>query len=244
MNDAPHWGEDDSQRFIDLGRIYTPRRDEILDVFLDLVPADPDEPFHGVELGVGAGWLIEGVLERYPNARMTGLDGSPAMLEETGRRLARFGARAELARFELSDQAWRSALPGNLRLIVSSLVIHHLNGPGKQRLFADMFARLEPGGALLICDLVEPSGRWGKRHMARAWDAEVARQSLELTGSSSSYDQFVTDEWNLYRYPDTEGVDFPSPLMDQLEWLQACGFKGVDAWWVRAGHAVFGGFKP
>jgi hypothetical protein len=82
--------------------------------------------------------------------------------------------------------------------------------------------------------------------MARAWDAEVARQSRELTGTEKAYEEFIADQWNLYAYPEdpSEQIDFPSTLVDQLGWLGSAGFTGIDAWWVRAGHALFGGYKP
>jgi tRNA (cmo5U34)-methyltransferase len=32
--------------------------------------------------------------------------------------------------------------------------------------------------------------------------------------------------------------------MDQLEWLELAGFSCVDLFWMRAGHAIFGGWKP
>jgi tRNA (cmo5U34)-methyltransferase len=242
--ERPRWQEEDSARFIDLGRIYTPRRDELLTAFLDLIPAAEDAVFTGVELGTGAGWLTEGILRRYPNATMIGLDGSEAMRRETAARLAPFGARAAIRPFRLEEQAWLEALPDPLHLVVSSLVIHHLDGPGKQRLFADLCARLAAGGALLICDVVEPANGWGRRHMARAWDAEVARQSVEIGGDRSAYEHFLADRWNMYEYPvGDDDIDMPSPLVDQLRWLGEAGFTGVDAWWVRAGHALFGGYR-
>lgn len=247
MSDTPNtWRESDSARFIDLGRVYTPRRDELLDAFLDLIPAEEHDSFSGVELGIGAGWLTDGILRRYPRAQMLGLDGSQAMLDESTRLLAPHGERFTVAPFRLESRDWRASLPEPLDLVVSSLVVHHLRGPEKRELFADLFARLAPGGALLICDVVEPVEGYGRRHMARAWDAEAKRQSLEMTGGQAAYDYFVADQWNMYEFPEDpdEQIDFPSTLVEQLTWLAEAGFTGVDAWWVRAGHALFGGYKP
>jgi SAM-dependent methyltransferase len=241
---APAWSEDDSARFITLGRIYTPRREELLDAFLDLIPAGEDEEFSGVELGVGAGWLTEGILRRFPNARMTGFDGSAAMRQASARLLAPFGDRVELLPFRLEAPGWREALPDGLRVIVSSLVVHHLDAAGKRELFAVLRDRLAPGGALLICDLALPANEQGRIHMARAWDTEVERRSQEIAGDGSAYEQFVADKWNMYAYPiDEDDIDHPSTLVEQLDWLREAGFTGVDAWWVRAGHALFGGYR-
>jgi tRNA (cmo5U34)-methyltransferase len=240
----PMWNEEDSERFITLGRVYTPRRDEILETFLDLIPAKPDEPFTGVELGTGAGWLTEGILRRFPRARMIGLDGSEAMRQTTARLLAPFSDRFEVRPFRLEEQAWRDELPGGLRAIVSSLVIHHLDGPGKRQLFKELHARLEPGGTLLICDVMLAANEPGRRAWANAWDTEVERQSLEILGDRSAFEAFRSDEWNIYAYPTgDDDIDHPSTLVEQLGWLEEAGFTGIDAWWVRAGHALFGGYK-
>ncbi|HET8522065.1 MAG TPA: methyltransferase domain-containing protein [Thermomicrobiales bacterium] len=245
-NSAPQqstWKESDSSHFIDLGRVYTPRRDDLAQMFLDLIPAETNDQFTGVEIGTGAGWLCEAILRRYPRATMIGLDGSETMLHATRDVLAPFGSRFDLKQFRLEDPTWRTDLPEGLRCIVSSLVIHHLEGPDKARLFRDLFAKLAPGGALLIADVVEPVNGWGQRALARAWDRIVERQSRELIGDDSAYRQFLADHWNIYRYRDPDDIDHPSPLIDQLHWLSEAGFTGVDAWWADAGHVLFGGYK-
>lgn len=238
------WEEGDSAAFIDLGEVYTPRRAEIAGAFLDLIPAERDDAFTGVELGVGAGWLSEAILTRHPMARMVGLDGSAAMRETAAALLAPFGGRFEALPFRLEAPGWIETLPTPLRCVVSSLVVHHLDGDGKRRLFADLHARLEPGGALLLCDVVEPANAWGRRHMARSWNDEVERQSQELRGDRRAFDRFVADRWNFHEFPDPDDeVDKPSRLVDQLGWLRDAGFTGVDAFWARAGHALFGGYR-
>jgi len=239
------WTEEHSQHFIDLGRIYTPRRDEIAQAFVDLVPANDDHAFTGVELGTGQGWLTTAILTRYPNATMIGLDGSEAMLAATVEATTQFGNRFEGRLFRLEDPAWIDELPEGLRCIVSSLVIHHLDSPGKQGLFRALFAKLAPGGGLLINDVMEPAGEWSRRHWARAWNEDVRSQSLEFAGDEAAYDQFVSDKWNFYEYPDPEDeIDHPSTVVEQLNWLGAAGFTRIDVWWARAGHVLFGGYKP
>ncbi len=238
----PVWQEADSATFIEFGAALIPRRDEIERVLLDLVPATPEELFHAVEIGTGAGWLSAALLHRFPGARVVGLDGSPAMLKETATRLAPFGDRVELRPFRLEDRSWPDTVPGQVRCFLSSLVIHHLDGPAKRDLFARLFDRLEPGGALLIADILEPTSKPGRRHMARAWEDGVRRQSQTLYGDLRAHDFFIEERWNIFDHPDPG--DRPSPLPDQLRWLEEIGYAGVDAWWVSAGHAVYGGYKP
>jgi putative PIN family toxin of toxin-antitoxin system len=243
--DVTTWQESDSARFIDLGRIYTPRRDELRDAFLDLIPAEAGDRFTGVEIGTGQGWLTEAILRRFSAARMIGLDGSETMLRATEATLAPYPGRFEVRAFRLEDAGWVEGLPGGLCCVVSSLVIHHLHGPEKAALFRALYGKLAAGGALLIADVMESTSAWGRRHMANAWNAEVEYQSIEYGGDRRAYDQFVADHWNMYEYPlEEDDIDHPSALPEQLAWMVEAGFEGVDAFWVRAGHALFGGYKP
>lgn len=234
------WSEENSAQFIELGRIFTPARDEIQQAILDLIPAERDEPFLAVELGVGEGWLSEAILERFPAARVLGLDGSPTMLRTAEERLRSYARRFETRQFQLEDHSWLERIGGDTRCFVSSLVIHHLDAEDKQALYRDLHARLIPGGAVLIADLVAPRSERERRYLARQWDAEVRRQSLALTGSLQAYQQFTDDQWNWYDYHDP--MDKPSSVPDHLHWLTAAGFVGVNVFWERAGHAVYGGY--
>lgn len=77
--------------------------------------------------------------------------------------------------------------------------------------------------------------------MARWWEADVKRQSLAYTGSLDVYREFVDGQYNYYDYPDP--MDMPSTIQDHLGWLAEAGFTGVDVFWQRAGHAVYGGYR-
>lgn len=240
-HDPAAWDEAASDRFIELGRIYTPVREEIGETILDLIPVERDEPFLAVELGMGVGWLSAALLERFPAARVLGLDGSPAMLRAAAVTLQPFAGRFELRPFRLEDPSWRRTLDAGMRCVVSSLVVHHLEAACKQSLYRDLYARLADGGALLIADLVAPRGEQERRALARWWDAEVHRRSLTIAGSLDAYHQFVEDRWNWYEHPDP--TDMPSTIPEHLQWLEAAGFVGVNVFWERAGHAVYGGYK-
>lgn len=240
------WSERDSAQFIELGRIFTPARDDIQRAILDLIPAERDETFVAVELGVGAGWLSAALLERFPAARVIGFDGSPAMLRETETRLSSFAGRYTLRPFQLEEPTWQAEaerLAGDVgvRCVVSSLVIHHLDGEGKRALYRDLQRLLAPGGALLIADLIAPRSAWERRYLARQWDEAVERQSRELTGSLQPYQRFRDEQWNWYTYPDP--MDQPSTMLEHLTWLGEAGFTGAHIFWEHAGHAVYGGYK-
>jgi tRNA (cmo5U34)-methyltransferase len=72
----------------------------------------------------------------------------------------------------------------------------------------------------------------------------VRQRSLALAGHLGPFEAFRATRWNLYDEPGPDPVDHPSPLFDQLRWLDEAGLAAVDVFWLKAGHAVFGGQKP
>ncbi|MEO1644022.1 MAG: hypothetical protein AAFR67_02465, partial [Chloroflexota bacterium] len=63
---------------------------------------------------------------------------------------------------------------------------------------------------------------------------------IERTLARDTFQLFVQEQWNYYRYPDD--FDTPSPLYHQLRWMDEAGFSTVDVFWMQAGHAVYGGY--
>src|SRR5918994_2219276 len=242
-NDAPGtWDEDDSKIFVEFGEAMVPGREEIERTLLDMIPAEPDETFLAVEIGTGAGWLSAAVLREYPKVRILALDGSRQMLEKATRLLAPFGDQAELRPFSLEEASWTDELSHGVRVFLSSLVLHHLDGAGKRELFSRLIDRLEPGGALLFADVMEPRTERARKHFAAAWEEEIRRRSVEIHGDSRAHEYFVGERWNIYDHPDP--MDRPSTLPEQLAWMEEAGFEGVDVYCERAGHAVMGGYRP
>jgi tRNA (cmo5U34)-methyltransferase len=240
-----HWGESDSERFLGHSEIFVPGRAEQLATLLDLIPAQADEPFTIVELGAGGGVLAQAILKRFTRCHYVALDGSEMMREQMGQRLAHFKDRLEIRPFELAEQQWRDALPTPLRCVISSLCVHHLTGEEKRLLFSDVAARLEPGGALLLADILHPPTQQIADLYARQYDDIVRAQSMETLGNLSGYEEFCRAEWNyfIYDYPHPDSIDHPSLLSDQLLWLREAGFSTVECFWMRAGHAIYGGYR-
>jgi tRNA (cmo5U34)-methyltransferase len=242
-NDPTRWTEADSEQFAEIGEVYVPAREEQRRVLLDLIPAEADDSFTIVELAAGDGTFAKAMLERFPRCQVLALDGSDVMLERERRLLAPFGGRVETRHFALEHGDWRAALPSPLRCVVSSLVIHHIPAVEKRRLFADLAVRLEPGGALLVADLVEAATPRVARIFAWQWDDAVQERSLRRFGDARALDGFGNDRWNHYRLDVPDPVDQPSRLVDQLDWLREVGFGIVDCFWMHAGHAIYGGYR-
>ena len=240
--EPPGWTEDDSRHFIDYGAWFVPERETQIDTICSVVPPPTDGAVI-VEICCGEGLLCQALADRFPRAEIHALDGSPAMLASARRKLEAAGAAHRVARIDLARRDWRT-FDTPVHAFVSSLAVHHLDGPAKARLFRDLSAALAPGGVLVICDLVEAQRDAGRELWKRHWDDGVRERSLALDGDERMLEFFRADGWNYYADPDADPVDMPSTLLDQLLWMADAGLTGVDVHWLRAGHAIFSGIKP
>lgn len=81
-----------------------------------------DDNFTVLDLGCGTGRLLSMIADIYPNARLTGVDGTPKMIHKTRERLK---GRCALIQADLNDY-----IPTNrYDVIISTTVIHHLDDP-------------------------------------------------------------------------------------------------------------------
>ena len=236
---ADRWREQDTRDFLDYGRYFVPDREEQIETIVSLIP-----PMFGAghifDLGCGEGVLAKALLDRFPDCRVHGLDASAGMLARAREALAGFRGRFEPQLFDLADVTWRK--PGwPVHAVVSSLAIHHLDASQKQALFGDVRRMLAPGGAFVIADVVEPAGPLGRQLAAAAWDGAVRARALRLDGHLAAYEHFRRERWNLFADPEPDPMDTPSLLLDQLRWLERAGLDEVDVFWMKAGHAIFGG---
>ena len=127
---------DDS--YLDSVRGQVPLYDALQDA---AVAAGPFPPETVLELGIGTGETASRLLDRFPGARMTGLDSDPDML---------FKAREVVQ--EVSLARMEDPLPdGPWDLVLSVLSVHRLTDDQKQTLFRRV---REQAKALVIGDFV------------------------------------------------------------------------------------------
>ena len=101
-----------------------------------------------LELGVGTGETARRVLALHPGARWTGIDSSEPMVAR---------AREALPDADLRVSRLEDPLPdGPFDLVVSNLVVHHLDSTGKRDLFRRVARVLRPGGRFVLGDVVVP----------------------------------------------------------------------------------------
>jgi len=126
-----------------------PHKPEGESVLLDQVPR---EARRILDLGTGDGRLLALLRVDRPGSVGVAVDVSEPMLERARQRFA--GLPVELLGHDLAKP-----LPdlGRFDAVVSSFAIHHLEDERKRSLYAEVFARLEPGGVFANLIWTTPS---------------------------------------------------------------------------------------
>jgi trans-aconitate 2-methyltransferase len=139
---------------------------------LDLLSrVQAEEPGAVFDLGCGAGNVTKLLAERWPTARVTGVDSSMAMLEKARAAAPRIAfVHAELA-------AWRAQEPASV--IYSNAALHWLEG--HEALFPRLMEQLAPGGTLAI---QMPRNHRAASHSMMLEAAEAGPWKAKLAGVS------------------------------------------------------------
>ena len=133
---------------------------------LDLLSrVDLDDPAEVYDLGAGAGNVTRVIADRWPNARITGVDESEAMLEKAR-------AAAPAITWERANLAtWSPPRPADL--IYSNAALHWLDG--HDAVFPRLVRRARPGRRARRPDAEELLGPVAHRHHRGGADRPVAR---------------------------------------------------------------------
>jgi trans-aconitate methyltransferase len=200
---ARHWDEEarDPQA--------NPVRAAHLDLLLDVL-AEVSQGWC-LDLGCGSGLVAERALDRYPDLKVFGVDGSSPMLEMAAKRLARFGDRVHLVQADLS-KSFEGVAPEvpSCTAAVAVQALHHLDRAQLGLLMRWVFQRLSPGGLLAVIDpvLIESPVLYPSFRLVKAL--------LSKRSNPDTYDE--------YRLRLLERGDRPLPLDDYLTVLRESGF--------------------
>jgi tRNA (cmo5U34)-methyltransferase len=217
-----------------------PNRAKMADVLIRTLAASRLPIRLVVDLGTGTGFLLDKVLQRFPEARAIGIDGAASMLDLARSRL---GPLADRVQFRTGDFREISRictdLPQPPDAFVSSFALHHLD------------AREKAGAMRQVADLL-PAGRW-------FLNADLVRQPHDLLEDlvqtmrvdgivhrADGKDPRFKDERQTLDYlrrMEREEGDQPQPLEQDLEGLRQAGFQPVTVLWQETREVVFGGMR-
>ena len=114
---------------------------------------------HVLDLGCGTGTLAMMAKQAQPRAHLAGLDADPDMLKQAH-------YKKDQAKLDVKfDVGFTNDLPypdASFDRVLSSMMIHHLKTPDKERTVREVFRVLKPGGQLHIIDFGKPVTWYGR----------------------------------------------------------------------------------
>src|SRR5688572_29400326 len=226
----------------------------LLHRMIDLIPLDPDGEIRVLDIGGGYGAVTKVLLESFPRARVVLQDFSEPMLDEARQRLSNYSDSVSFVQSDLMTPAWSVELGGEFDAVVSSRAIHNVRFPDRIRaIYAEVFAKVAPGGCFLNFDEVVAAGplvakaeQHAQLMSRRRHLYEQSRQlhpldSPELTGSSRRRMETHShaSEEDERRIAEQE----PNTVANQLHWLVEAGFKEADCPWRDGNRAILAAFR-
>ncbi len=179
-----------------------------------------ENPQRIIDLGCGTGTSTERLQQRWPDAQISGLDSSPAMLRQAQ------DSHPEWHWIESRIEDWQPA--GAYNLIFSNAALHWVADHGS--LFPRLLGSVAPGGALAVQmphNLSSPATRAMKKVSEDAhWSSalEGARASTFVQPAGFYYQELrkLAARLNIWETEYLQIVDGPLAV---LEWLRSTALR-------------------
>ena len=212
----------DYDRFI---RTVIPHYETMRAVQLNLLARCLPHDGRVLDLGGGTGALARAVAEKFPGVSVEIWDTDLAMLEVARERCAAFGDRVRFV-----ERAFAEPLPA-CDAVVACIALHHVKDmAAKQKIYANIFQALRPGGIFANADCVMSETAAVRAASYDSWAKFMEEQGLSPAEAQQQFAQWAKEDY----YP---------PLATELRLLAAAGFAEPDCFWRTAPFAVFGGVR-
>ena len=176
--------------------------------------APTEQPLKILDLGCGTGLELAPLLQRVPNAQITGMDVSINML-----RLLEEKYPAQQRQITLKAASYLDESLGSQEYdyIISAMSLHHLLPDTKQKLYQKIYLALKPGGQYIEGDTVT------RKDMENEFLAEYEGQIKQMLPAANGH----------YH------IDIPFSIDTQKELLLGAGFKQFKLIWEKDYAAVW-----
>jgi trans-aconitate methyltransferase len=214
-------------------RLLVPRKDEMLEVIVDLVPFGEEDAFTVVDVGAGQGALSERILGRFPGAHMVLVDASAEMLDVAEGRLARYAPRFSIVRGDFNEARWhamasrRAPSAHPVGAVVSSIALHYLKTERRAPFFREVYDLLDTRGFFAHGGSFDSEHPTVQAYLDRTRLEHTQRQLRELEGREVSLER-LRENWQVES--DKAGIN-RLRLNEQTRLLEQAGFAHVETVW-------------
>jgi tRNA (cmo5U34)-methyltransferase len=216
-----------------------PNRSKMVQIALEVLPFPTTAALRAIDLGIGTGYFTECFLNKFPNSRLLGVDGAPAMIELAKARVKSSESRVE---FVIGDfRKLRELAPGagTVDIVFSAYALHHLSRLDKETVLRQVVELLAPGGWFVNADLI----------VADSPELEDRLQQIRIAGiverACGADSRFADSVLTRQFLADLElkEADQPLTFAEDLRLLRSSGLKNVSAFWLEYRELVSGGQK-
>ncbi len=186
-----------------------------------LATARPGAPLQGFEIGCGTGVSTLALLAKNAGLHLVAVDSSAKMLEQARRNLKEWASAGRVEFVEADAlQALRAHGDASFDVVASNYATHNFPGDYRQRVVAEIFRVLKPGGLFLNGDRFALDDR--AAHLALT-QSEV-RHWFKAFAAINRYD--LLEDWIVHLFSDEspEHIMYFAPAMARL---QEAGFAPV-----------------
>ncbi|MEG3224523.1 MAG: methyltransferase type 12 [Methanobacteriales archaeon Met13] len=225
MDNVKKHFQEEAEVFDELIKTLIPHYQDMIRALVGALPFHHKEKVKVLDLGSGTGNLSLAVKKKFPKARITCLDMTDSMIQQTQLKLADYpdvdyvvGDLRDLeARFEYD-------------VVLSSLAIHHLSRVEQKSFYPKIYAALKESGVFYNADILLSSSPHLNKMCRENWGDFMLQ----------TYSQKEVDGiW----FSKHQEEDYPQPLSDHLKWLKEAGFQDLDVVWKYYYFGFYGGKK-
>ena len=216
-----------------------PNRSKMVQIALEVLPFPKTTALRAIDLGIGTGYFSEHFLNKFPNSRVLGIDGAPAMIELAKARLKSSKSRVEFVIGDFRTLHELAADIGTVDIVFSAYALHHLSRVDKETVLRQVVELLVPGGWFINADLIvadSPELESRLQQIRIAGIVERAGGADSRFADSALTQQFLEDL-------ELKEADQPLTLDEDLALFRNSGLKNVSAFWLEYRELVSGGQK-
>ncbi len=217
-----------------------PLRHKMIEIVLDILPFNQEAALEVMDLGAGTGIFSARVLERFPNSKVTAIDGAEAMVDIAADRLGPLADRLDWVIADFRQLPAETLSANSYDLVISSYALHHLNVDEKLALLKQVVCALKPGGWFFNADIAIAEDESIEQHL----------QKLRIEGvmsrASTGDERFISVESTRKFLTELEIAenDQPQTAATDLKIIREAGLPTAEIFWKELREVVAGGPKP
>jgi len=202
-----------------------PDYEEMLQALTDALPFRRKDRLKIIDLGCGTGNLSRKIIKTYPNARVICLDMAENMIKMAKAKLKE-GPNVSYWQGDIQKFSYGT----NYNAILSSMVLHHIEGKDKPGFYRKLYKALSKGGVFFNIDILLASNRHLQTMYQDKWKDFMKKSGLPKHKVNDMLARHARE-------------DRPVSFEEEMAIMQKTGFKCVDVVMKKYNFTLYGGIK-